>query len=384
MTKRDYYEILGVEKTVSANELKSAYRQLALKHHPDRNPDDAAAEAKFKEAAEAYGVLSDAEKRARYDRFGHDGMRGDGFGGGAGGGFGGVNVEDIFEAFGFGDVFGGRGRGGGASAEPAFGRVRGSDLRVRLALTLEEIAEGVEKTIKIKRMTGCVECEGLGTTASDGVIDCLECGGAGQVRQVSRSIFGQMVNVAECPRCRGEGKVITEPCGNCDGDGRTMERESETINIPAGVSEGNYIQIGGGGNAGLHGGPHGDLTVLIEEEEHEDFVRSGNDILHELGITFPMAALGGEVEVPTLGGSSMLEIEPGTQPGALLRMKGKGLPELNSSRVGDQLVRISIAVPTKLNEEEKEMLKELSTTPNVGSTARAEKGFFDRVKEVFS
>ena len=253
-----------------------------------------------------------------------------------------------------------------------------------MKLTLEEIASGVEKTLKIKRYVECVECEGVGSTQENGVIDCLECGGAGQVRQVSRSIFGQMVNVTECPRCKGEGKVVTAPCGNCDGDGRLRKQESESVDIPAGVSEGNYIQIGGGGNAGPHGGPAGDLTVLIEEEEHEHFVRHGNDILHELTITFPIAALGGEIEVPTLEGLSMLEIDPGTQPDALLRMKGKGLPELNSSRVGDQIVRVSLVVPTKLNDEEKEMLTVLSATPNVGRVERGGRGFFDKMKEVFS
>lgn len=386
MTRRDYYEILGVERNASESELKSAYRKLALKHHPDRNPGDAESETLFKEAAEAYAVLSDPEKRARYDRFGHDGVRGGagGFGGGAGG-FQGMNVEDIFEAFGFsgfGDIFGGGGRGGNSG--PAFGRIQGSDLRVRIPLTLEEIAEGVEKTLTIKRMVACVECEGKGATASDGVVDCMQCGGAGQVRQVSRSLFGQVVNVAECPRCHGEGKVVTSPCANCDGEGRLRSSEKETVSIPAGVAEGNYIQMPGKGNAGPHGGPPGDLTILIAEEEHEHFVRNGNDILFDLTITFPTAALGGEVEVPTLNGLSMLEIEPGTQPGTLLRMKGKGLPELSSGRRGDQMVRVFLAVPTKLNDEEREMLGRLQSTPNVGVTGGTEKGFFERMKQVFS
>lgn len=384
MTRRDYYEILGVERNATQGELKSAYRQLALKYHPDKNPGDAEAEARFKEAAEAYAVLSDADKRARYDRFGHDGLRG--AAGGGAGGFQGMNVEDIFEAFGFGgfgDIFGG-GRGGGAQSGPAFGRIRGSDLRIRIPLTLEEIADGVEKTLTIKRMVSCIECEGKGTTASDGVVDCMQCGGLGQVRQVSRSLFGQVVNVTECPRCNGEGKVVTNPCGNCDGDGRLRSSEKETIEIPAGVAEGNYIQVPGGGNVGPHGGPAGDLTILITEEEHEHFVRNGNDVLYDLTITFPTAALGAEVEVPTLGGASLLEIEPGTQPGTLLRMKGKGLPELNSGRRGDQLVRIFLSVPTKLTDEERDMLDRLQKSPNVGRVGKHDKGFFERMKEVFS
>lgn len=381
MSKPDYYDVLGVTKTASLDELKSAYRKLALKYHPDRNPGDAEAEQKFKEAAEAYGVLSDADKRARYDRFGHDGLRGSGM---PGGGQGFSSFEDIFEAFGFGDIFGGRGGRGRRGGGPSFGTIAGEDLRVRMPLTLEEIATGVEKSIELKRYVACVECEGYGSPKAEGVTDCLNCGGTGEIRQVTRSILGQMMNVAQCPRCSGEGKVVTDPCRNCDGDGRVRSRERETIEIPAGVSDGNYIQMRGGGNAGLHGGPTGDLTIMIEELDHEHFVRDGNDINFEVIIGFPTAALGGEVPVPTLDGVSMLEIEPGTAPGTLLRMKGKGLPELNSSRVGDQIVRVDIAVPSKLDDEERSLLERLSEMPNMNGSAKGGKGFFHRVKEVFS
>lgn len=380
MTQRDYYEILGVGKDAGEAEIKSAYRKMALKYHPDKNPDNPEAEASFKEAAEAYSVLSDRDKRARYDRFGHAGVRGNG----GGGGFEGfTNFEDIFEAFGFGDIFGGRrseGRGNG----PMFGRIPGSDIRVRLSLTLEEIAAGVEKTISLKRQIRCPDCDGQGSTESDGVETCNQCGGAGQVRQVSRSFFGQVVNVVPCTKCQGEGKVVVKPCSLCEGEGRVRSEEKEQIEIPAGVSDGNYLSLRGKGNAGLHGGPPGDLTVLIEEERHEHFVRNGNDVVYDLTISYPQAALGGEVPVPTLAGISMMEIEPGTQPGSLLRMRGKGIPELNSSRVGDQIVRVTISVPKRLNDEEREILERLAGMPNVGPTEGKEgKGFFERMKGVF-
>ena len=383
MSRPDFYETLGVQRDASLNEIKSAYRKMALKHHPDRNPGDAEAEAAFKEAAEAYSVLSNADKRARYDQFGHDGMRG--AGGMPGGGAGFSSFEDIFEAFGFGDVFGGgRGSSRGRSAGPSFGQIPGDDLRIRLALTLEEIATGVEKTIDLKRMVACVECEGLGAVSTDDVVDCVNCGGAGHVRQVTRSLLGQMVNVTKCPRCEGEGRVVTDACRNCDGEGRLQSRERETVDIPAGVSDGNYIQMQNGGNAGRHGGPAGDLTILIEEAEHEHFERNGNDILFDLTVRFPPAALGGEVPVPTLEGVSMLDIDAGTQPGTRLRMKGKGIPELNSSRVGDEIVRIIIDVPNRLNDDERDLLEQLAGMPNMKAETRENRGFFDRMKEVFS
>ena len=379
MTRRDYYEILGVAKTATESEIKSAYRKMALQYHPDRNPGDAASEEMFKEAAEAYAVLSDTDKRAKYDRFGHEGVRG-----GAGGFEGFPNVEDIFSAFGFGDIFGGR-RGGGEGAGPSFGSVPGNDLRVRLPLTLEEIATGVEKTINLKRLHRCAECDGNGTTAPDGVIGCTQCGGSGHVRQVTRSLFGQMITTAQCNNCDGEGKVIVKPCANCSGDGRIRADEKETVVIPAGVSDGNYLQLHGKGNVGPHGGPAGDLTVVIEEKEHDLFVRHGRDVVHDARITYPQATLGAEIMVPTLSGPAVLEVEPGTQSGTLLRMRNKGLPELNSTRRGDQIVRVIIVVPTKLTDEEKELLGRLSDTPNVGSTEESkEKGLFEKIKQAFS
>lgn len=380
MAQRDYYEILGVSRGASEAEIKSAYRKLALQYHPDKNPGNDEAEAKFKEAAEAYSVLSSPDKRARYDRFGHDGVRG----GGGNGGFNGfTNVEDIFSSM-FGDIFGGM-RGEARSAGPKFGRVPGSDLRVRLPLTMEEIATSVEKTLSIRRMVSCYECSGHGSTSSNGVADCDQCDGSGQIRQVSRSIFGQVVNVAACPKCQGEGKVVVDPCHVCKGEGRIQTEEKETIGVPAGVADGNYISIPGKGNAGRHGGPAGDLTVLIEEIPHKHFIRNGNDVIFDLTISYPRAALGGEVPVPTLGGTAMVDIEGGTQPGTLLRMKGKGIPVLNSSRKGDQIVRVSISVPSKLSDDEREMLERLADSPNVGKVAEKEgKGFFERMKEVFS
>lgn len=380
MPKRDYYEILGISRNASEAEIKSAYRKLALQYHPDKNPDNPEAEAKFKEAAEAYAVLSNADKRARYDRFGHEGVRG---GGGAGGFDGFPNVEDIFSAFGFGDIFGGM-RGESRSAGPRFGRVPGSDLRVRLPLTLEEISTGVEKTISIRRAVPCHVCDGRGAATESGIAECDQCGGSGQIRQVGRSIFGQVVNVTSCHRCQGEGKIVVDPCSECNGEGRVQVEEKETIGVPAGVVDGNYISVPGKGNAGRHGGPSGDLTILIEEIQHKHFIRNGNDVVYDLTISYPRAALGGEVPVQTLTGVSMIEIDPGTQPGSLLRMKGKGIPALNSSRKGDQIVRISVDVPSRLSDEERELLERLLESPNVGKVGEKEgKGFFERMKEVF-
>ncbi len=381
MTERDYYEILGVSREATDAELKSAYRKLALQYHPDKNPGNPEAEARFKEAAEAYGVLSDQDKRARYDRFGHDGLRG-AAGGGGGAGF--PNFEDIFSAFGFGDIFGG-GRSGGRSAGPNFGRIPGSDLRIRLPLTLEEIATGVTKTFTLRRLVDCSECNGRGATTSSGIVDCDQCGGAGQVRQVTRSFLGQVVNVAACPKCEGEGRVVIEPCRNCDGAGNIQAETQETIEIPAGVADGNYISMRGKGNAGPHGGPTGDLTVLIEEKQHEHFVRNGNDVVYDLLISYPQAVLGADIPIPTLTGTSLVEVDAGTQPGTMLRMRGKGIPVLNSSRRGDQIVRVSIDVPKKLTDEERELMERLSSTPNVGQVNNKDsKGFFERVKGVFS
>ncbi len=384
MQKRDYYEILGVSRTVAEGELKAAYRKLALKYHPDRNPDNKEAEESFKECAEAYEVLSNPDKRARYDRFGHQGMRmGQDYQGYS-------NINDIFSAFGgsiFEEIFGNAG-GGRRSQGPVFGQP-GSDLKIRLPLTLEEIATGVEKTISVKKMVLCTDCTGRGTQSATGIVNCSQCGGSGEIRQVSRSMFGQFINVAPCSNCGGEGKVVKEPCRTCHGEGRVQGEGRETIDVPAGVSDGNYIPLRGKGNMGRHGGPAGDIIVLIEEKQHKDFVRNGNDVIYELEIGYPQAALGAEVDVPTLLGMSAISIEPGTPAGTLLRMRDKGIPHLNSTRRGDQIVRVNLYVPTKLNDEEREILERLAEMPNIDPKQKGKKdgeksGFFSKVKEVFS
>lgn len=378
MQKRDYYEVLGVGRSASEAEIKGAYRKLAVKHHPDKNPDNPDSEEMFKEATEAYEVLSDPDKRARYDRYGHQGMR-------AGQDFHGFgDINDIFSAFGgsiFGDIF-----GSGRSSGPSFGRQSGSDLKIRLPLTLEEIATGVEKTISIRHMVTCPACAGLGAESSADIRDCSQCGGAGEVRQVSRSMFGQFVNVASCPSCNGSGKRVTKPCSRCRGEGRIQGEDRIDIDVPAGVSDGNYIPMRGKGHAGPNGGPSGDLIVLIEEKEHELFTRNGNDVIFDLSISYPDASLGAEIEVPTLYGTATITIDPGTQPGTLLRMRGKGIPHLHSDRRGDQIVRINLVVPTRLTDEERVALEKLRDMPNLGAIIGREGsrgGFFEKVKSAF-
>lgn len=381
MQKRDYYEVLGVSRSATDVEVKAAYRKLAIRYHPDKNPDNPETEEQFKEATEAYEVLSDGDKRARYDRFGHEGVR-------AGQDFHGFsNINDIFSAFGntiFGDIFGQQ-----RSSGPVFGMQPGSDLKIRLPLTLEEIATGVEKTISIRRMIPCEKCGGLGAMARADIHDCTQCGGAGEVRQVSRSVFGQFINVQACPSCGGKGKEISNACSSCRGEGRVQGESREVLDVPAGVSDGNYIPLRGKGHTGPNGGPAGDLIVLIEELEHEDFVRNGNDVVYDLTISYPEAALGAEIEVPTLYGSAVITIEPGTQPNTLLRMRAKGIPHLHSERRGDQIVRVNLQVPTRLTSDEREALERLRAMPNVGTTdvtKRAEHrgGFFEKMKAVFS
>jgi molecular chaperone DnaJ len=385
---RDYYEILGVERTADASEIKRAYRKLALKYHPDRNPDDTEAETKFKEAAEAYEVLSEPEKRQRYDRFGHAGVRGNGAGPGAG--F--ADINDIFSAFGdifgggsiFDDVFSGRARGGRRRRQ---GRP-GGDLRIKLPLTIEEIAEGMEKRIKVRKYVACEDCSATGAEGGEaGYQTCSTCQGAGEIRQVTRSVFGQFVNVQACPTCQGEGRTITNRCPSCGGDGRVKGEETITITVPPGVLEGNYLTLRGAGNAGLRGGPPGDLRVEIEEVPHEHFVRDGLDIYYELYISFPDAALGTEVEVPTLKGRARLQVDPGVQPGKILRMRDRGLPELNGHRKGDQMVRVNVWTPRSLTHEEEEMLEKLRDAPSFQpkpGEVEERKSFFSKVKDVFT
>ena len=379
MSKRDYYEILGVAKTASADEVKKAYRKIAMQFHPDRNPDNKEAEEKFKEATEAYEVLSDATKRQRYDQFGHSGMHG-------GQDFHGFsNVNDIFTHF--SDIFGGssifddffgqtssRGRGRRRSTGTP-----GSDLRVTLKVTLEEISSGVSKKIKIKKHVTCESCKGTGSDGGSSTKTCTVCNGAGEVRSVSRSVFGQFVNIQPCSNCNGEGSVVDKPCRSCVGDGRKQEEVTIKIDVPAGVSDGNYMTLRGQGNAGLRGGPAGDIIVVFQETTHEYFKREGDDILYDLFISFPEIVLGTEVEVPTLNGKAKLKIDGGTQTGKLLRMREKGIQHLNQHGAGDQLVRVNIFVPKKISVKERELLKELLDMPNIKiSSGSDDKNFFKR------
>ncbi len=368
MAKRDYYEVLGVSKDASKEEIKKAYRKLAMKYHPDRNPGDKEAEEKFKEAAEAYSVLSDDEKRAKYDKFGHAGM------GGAGQEFHGFSdINDIFSHF--SDIFGGGrggsifddifGSGGGYSHTGARTGTPGSDIKITLKLTLEEIAQGTTKKVKVKRYKKCAACNGTGAKNGTAFNTCSVCHGTGEVRQVSKSIFGQFVSVQPCHNCGGTGKVITEPCNVCHGDGRVRVEEIIKINVPAGVTDGNYMTLRGQGNAGKNGGEPGDIIVVFKELEHEYFTRKGDDIIYDLTISFPEAVLGTTVEIPTLTGRAKLKIEPGIQPGKLLKMRNKGIQHLNRRGSGDQLVKINIHVPKKITPREKELLTELQNQPNI-------------------
>ena len=386
MSKRDYYEILGVSKTASAEEIKKAYRKVAMQFHPDRNPGDKAAEEKFKEAAEAYEVLSDADKRAQYDRYGHAGLnngRG-GFGGGSG------NMDDIFSQFGdifgddvFGSFFGGGGRRGGGGARAR--GVRGSNLRVKIKLNYEEIAKGVTKNIRVKKYVGCTTCGGSGAKDKGSIQTCGTCGGSGQVRRVSNTFLGQMQTVTTCPTCNGEGTTVTAKCNSCKGEGRVYGEETVTIDIPAGVQEGMQLSVGGRGNAGERGGPNGDLIVLVEEEQHEELHRDGLNVAFELYISFTDAVFGTQLEVPTIDGKAKIKIPAGTQSGKIFRLKGKGFPGVNSYEKGDQLIHVNVWTPQHLTAEEKAMLDKLNVSPNFQPKPdKNERGFFDRVREMFS
>lgn len=377
-TKRDYYEVLGVVKTASGDEIKKAYRKVAIKYHPDKNPDDPTAEEKFKEAAEAYEVLSDNDKRARYDRFGHQGM------GGASGG--GPNMEDIFSQF--GDIFGGGGFEGffGGQGRSAGGRrvKKGSNLRIKLKLDLEEIANGVEKKIKVKRYVACNTCSGTGAKNGTEVKECGTCHGQGQVKRVVNTMLGQMVSSSTCPTCNGEGKIVSQKCDVCHGEGRQLQEEIIPINIPAGVVDEMTLSMGGKGNYPERGGVPGDLLIQIEEEPHEFLKRDGNNIMFDQYISFVDAALGASVEVPTIEGKVKIKVEPGTQPGKILRLRGKGIKDINGYGRGDQLIHINVWTPKNVSGEERELLEKLRNaqnfTPNPGKN---EKGFFEKVKEYF-
>ncbi|OLY93719.1 molecular chaperone DnaJ [Cnuella takakiae] len=389
MSKRDYYEVLGVGKTAAADEIKKAYRKVAMQYHPDRNPGDKTAEEKFKEAAEAYEVLSDADKKAQYDRFGHAGVSGNGRGNGGYGG--GMNMDDIFSQFGdifgedvFGSFFNGGARGGGGRGSQRARGTRGSNLRIKLKLTYEEIAKGVTKNIKVKKYVGCTTCNGSGAKDSGSVQTCGTCGGSGQVRKVTSTFLGQMQTVTTCPNCNGEGSTITAKCGSCKGEGRVYGEETVTIDIPAGVQEGMQLNISGRGNAGERGGAPGDLIILVEEEPHKELQREGLNVVFDLHLSFPEAAFGANVEVPTIDGRAKIKIPAGTQSGKIFRLKGKGFPAVNSYEKGDQLVHVNIWTPQELTSEEKSMLEKLAKSPNFQPNPdKNQKSFFDKVREMF-
>lgn len=377
MAKRDYYEILGVARNASDEDIKKAYRKLAIKYHPDKNPDDKQAEEKFKEAAEAYEVLSNAEKKQRYDQYGHAGL-----GGASGaGGYGGMNMDDIFSQF--GDIFGGAFGGFGGATRGGRRVNRGTNLRVKVKLSLRDIAFGVEKKIKVNKFVGCKTCNGSG--ARGGQYDtCRTCNGSGTITRVQQTILGAMQTQTTCTACSGEGRIIRDKCHTCHGDGIVREEEVISMNIPAGVAEGMQLSMNGKGNAAPRGGINGDLLIVIEEEEHPQLKREGNHLLYQLNISFPDAALGTTVEIPTIDAKAKIKIEPGTQSGKVLRLKGKGLPDVNAYGRGDQLIEISIYTPTILSTEEKKIMEQLKSSKNFEPNPnKKERGFFDRMKEYF-
>lgn len=380
MTKRDYYEILGINKSASEAEIKKAYRQLALKYHPDRNPDDKSAEEKFKEAAEAYEVLSNPDKKSRYDQYGHAGLSGtNGFGGG------GMSMEDIFSHFGdiFGSAFGGFGGFGGSSRSTRRTN-KGSNIRIKVKLTLDEIAIGVEKKLKVNKQLACSVCGGSGARGGSSFKTCNTCRGTGHVTRITNTFLGQMQTTTTCPECNGEGQIISDRCQSCGGSGVEKGEEVITVKIPAGVAEGMQLSMSGKGNAALRGGIPGDLIIAIEEVEHPDLKRDGNNILYELFISFPDAALGTAVEIPTIDGKVRIKIENGTQAGKVLRLKSKGLPVLNSYGRGDMIININVWTPQNLSKEEKVILEKLKTSNNfTPNPSQKDKSFFERMKEYF-
>lgn len=384
MAKRDYYEVLGVERTATVEEIKKSYRKKAIQFHPDKNPGDKQAEENFKEAAEAYDVLSDATKRQRYDQFGHAGMGG---GASGGGGFGGgMSMDDIFSQFGdiFGGHFGGFGGFSGFGGQRGGQRVnRGSDLRVKVKLTLKEIATGVEKKIKVKKYVSCAKCSGKGAEGSDGTTTCSTCKGSGVVTRIANTILGQMQTQSACPTCGGEGKIITKKCTACSGEGVVRDEEVISINIPAGVAEGMQLSMSGKGNAARHGGINGDLLILVEEEQHPELIRDENDLLYNLLLSVPTAAMGGTVEVPTIDGKAKVKIDPGTQPGKVLRLRNKGLPSVNSYGTGDLLINVSVYIPENLSATEKETMTGLENSPNFQPNKSMKESIFNKFRHMF-
>lgn len=385
MAKRDYYEILGVSRNATQEELKKAYRKMAIKFHPDKNPGNKEAEEKFKEAAEAFGVLSDENKRARYDQFGHAGVGSSDAGGGFGGfGGGGMSMDDIFSQF--GDIFGGHFGGFGGFGRSQGRRAnRGGDIRVKVRLNLQEIAHGVDKKLKLNKQVKCNSCNGTGADNGTAFTTCSTCNGSGTVIGVANSIFGRIQTQNTCPSCNGSGKIITKSCSSCGGNGVVNDSEVVSFRIPAGVSEGMQLTVSGKGNAARGGGVNGDLLVLIEEEPDEDLIRDGNDLVYTLFLGFPEAVLGGNSEIPTVDGKARIKIDPGTQPGKVFRLKGKGLPDVDGYGRGDILVYVNVWVPKNLTSEERAIIEKMKSSNSfIPKPDKAEKNFFERIKGMFS
>ena len=382
-TKRDYYEILGVAKTAAEAEIKKAYRKKAIQFHPDKNPGNKEAEEHFKEAAEAYEILSHSEKRQRYDQYGHAGV---GSAASGGGGFGGdFSMEDIFSQF--GDIFGGHFGGGfggfGGSSRGGQRVNRGSNLRVKVKLNLQEIAKGAEKKIKVRKAVNCTYCGGTGAESGSAYSTCSTCRGTGAVTRVTNTILGRMQTQSVCPDCQGEGKIITKKCTHCNGEGVSTQEEVININIPAGVAEGMQLSMSGKGNAARRGGSAGDLLIVIEEEVHPELLRDENDLVYNLLLSFPTAALGGTVEIPTIDGRVKVKIDPGTQPGKVLRLRGKGLPTVNQYGIGDLLVNISVYVPENLSKEERKTFEKMEESENFKTSPTLSKRMFERFRNLF-
>ncbi|MEG0891719.1 MAG: molecular chaperone DnaJ [Bacteroidales bacterium] len=386
MAKRDYYEVLGVDKSASADEIKKAYRKMAIKYHPDKNPGDKQAEENFKEAAEAYDILSSQEKKQRYDQFGHAGMSGAASGGGFGGA--GFSMDDIFSQF--GDIFGGHfggggfsGFGGGRSRGP---RVpRGSDIRIRVKLNLKEIMNGAEKKIKINKLVLCPDCGGKGALSNADVKTCDHCHGSGVVMQVMQTMFGQMQSQGVCPKCKGTGSIITKPCPKCHGEGLVKDSEEISFKIPAGVAQGMQLTVQGKGNAAKNGGINGDLLVVIEEEQDKELQRDGNDLIYSLFLSVPDAIMGTSAEIPAVDGKLRIKVDSGTQSGKILRLRGKGVPDINGYGAGDLLVYIQVWIPKNLSSEERIQIEKFKTSSSFSPKPSSDdRNFFDRIKKMFS